>query len=186
MFIDLRGLGIVSMVVIVATSALPLFGLTLDWQDSVSHAWVGSRRRWLWMATLFSLAGTNLCVSLAFWVVPHYQLPAFMYGIICLAWIAFMGVAWIPMRNRPGEHSYSNGHFIGGAVLATAAIFAMATVAWFGQSVSGPARLACYLAMAFALVWPLLFTSLLKRYFLALESLIAVAFSIAIVLLLTT
>lgn len=186
MILDLRGLGLISIAAIVVTSALPLLGAPLDWQDSVSHSWAGSRRRWLRMATLFSLAGTGLCVSLAFWVIPHYHLPAFMYAVILLAWVAFMGVAWIPMTNRPGEHSYSHGHFLGGSVLATSAILAMAVVVWFGVDVSSPARLVCIMAMTFALAWPLLFISPAKRFFLALESLIAMTFSTAVVLLLTT
>jgi hypothetical protein len=107
-----------------------------------------------------------------------------MYGVIAVAYAAFMGVAWIPMTERPGEHSYRHGHFLGGSILATLAIVSMATVVWFGVSVPIAARVACIAAMILAAGWPLLFFSPARRIFLILESLIAVTFSAAVVLLL--
>ena len=107
-----------------------------------------------------------------------------MYAIILAAYIAFMAVAWLPMTDRPGEHSYLHGHFLGGSALATLAIAAMATVALFGSNVPVETRVVCGAAMVLAAGWPLLFIGPARRIFLAFESLIAVTFSVAIVLLL--
>jgi len=181
---DLRWLGLISIATIVAVAAVPLLSGPLDWQDSVSRSWSKSLRRWLAIAIVMSLAGTGICTSLAFWVTPHYHLPAFMYGVIAVAYVAFMSVAWIPMTERPGEHSYLHGHFLGGLIITILALVAMATVVWFGVSVPMAARVACIAAMVLAAGWPFLFFGPGRRIFLLLESLIAVTFSMAVVLLL--
>jgi hypothetical protein len=184
MILDLRWLGIVSMVVIVMAAAVPPLSGPLDWRDSVSRTWTRSRRKWLVLAVLMSLAGTGLCVSLAWWVVPHYHLSALMYRVIAAAYLAFMGVAWIPMTDRPGEHSYWHGHFLGGTVLATLAVVAMAGVLWSGMGVSPVARMLCWVSMVLAAGWPFLFFSSARRMFLVLESVIALAFLVAVTMLL--
>lgn len=180
----MRLLGLVSIAVIVVAAAVPLLGKPLDWQDSVSHSWAGSARKQQVMAVVMSLAGTGICTSLALWVIPRYHLPAFMYGVILAAYLAFLGVALVPMTERPGEHSFWHWHFLGGSSLATLAIVAMGTVAMFGTTVSLETRIVCFVAMVFAAGWPLLFFTRARRIFLALESLIAVTFSVAIILLL--
>lgn len=181
---DLRLLGLISIAAIVVVAAVPLLSQPLDLQDSVSRSWSRSRRTWLVTAIAMSLAGTGISTSLAFWAIPHYSLPAFMYAVVAIAYIAFMGIAWVPMTDRPGEHSYWHGHFLGGSVVATLAIVAMATVVWFGASVPAAARIACIAAMMLAASWPFLFIGPARRVFLLLESSIAVAFSVAAVLLL--
>jgi hypothetical protein len=107
-----------------------------------------------------------------------------MYVVIVLAYVAFMSVAWIPMMDRPNEHSYWHGHFLGGSALATLAVVAMAIVVWSGVDVPVIARIVCFAAMVLAAGWPLLFFTPLRRAFLVLEGLIAMTFSVAIVLLL--
>lgn len=183
---DLRWLGLASILVIILASAIPLLGKPLDWQDSVSHSWVGSRRKWLTLATLLTIGGTGLCVSLALWAVPHYDLPVLLYGIIALAYAGMLAVAWVPMTDRPGEHSMLHGHFLGGSALATLAIIALASVIWFGTDVRSATRIASFIALLFAASWPLLFISPARRIFLALESLIAMSFLAALVLLFVT
>jgi|GEM_PF-4911928 len=147
---DLRWLGSASILLMVLTSATPLLGKPLDWQDSVSHSWIGSRRKWLTLATLLTIGGTGLCISLALWVVPHYDLPALLHGVIALAYIGLLAVAWIPMTDRPGEHSMTHGHFLGGSILATLAIIAMASIIWFGTDVPQATRVASFVAL---LLW---------------------------------
>lgn len=186
MDISLRWLGLLSMLTIVITAAIPLTKQPLDWQDSVSHTWVGSRRTLLLMASIFSLAGTGLCASLAFGVVPHFHLPTLLYAVIFLAWVSFMAVAWIPMEYRPGEHSYAHGHFLGGAVLATSAILAMGLIAWRGVEVPTVPHVSCIVAFVLACLWPLPFTRPFKRFFLVIETLVALSFAVTVVLLLTT
>jgi hypothetical protein len=184
MILDFRWLGLISIVLIVGAAGVTLFRGPLNWQDSVSYSWARSYRRWLMLAAVMSLAGTGICASLVFWVVPYYHLPVLMYGVVAAAYVAFMAVAWIPMKDRPGQHSYWHGHFLGGSVLATLAIIAMAMVVLNGVNVPILVRVVSFIAMVFAACWPLLFFSPAKRMFLVLESLIALTFSTAIVLLL--
>jgi hypothetical protein len=184
MISDLRWLGLVSMVTIVVAAGIPLLSGPFDWQNSVSNSWTSSHRIWLTLAIVMSLAGTTGCASLAWWVIPHYHLPMLMYAVIALAYVAFMSVAWIPMVNRPGEHSYWHGHFLGGSALATLAVIAMILIVWCGVGVPMATRIVCFAAMVLAAGWPLLFFTPLRRAFLVLEGLIAMTFSVAIVLLL--
>lgn len=173
---DWRWLGLISIVVIIATAATPLFGGQLDWRDSLSRSWTGSRRTWLIMAAIMSVAGTGVCTSLALWAIPYYQLPAIMYGIIGVAYAAFMGVAWMPMAERPGEHSYWHGHFLAGSIVATLAFVAMAVIVCVGKALPPIAWVVCALSMILTAGWPLLFFKPARRIFLPLESLIATTF----------
>ena len=117
------------------------------------------------IAVVLSLAGTVLCISLALWVVPHYRLPDYMYALILLAYAALLGVAWVPMTERPGEHSYRHGHFLSGSVRPPSGALASVT------------------SMVLAIGWPLLLVEPARRAFLVLESLIAVSFAVAVSLL---
>lgn len=176
MFSDLRWLGLASTVAAVIAAAVPLLGKPLDWQNSVSYSWAGSRRQFFVLAVVMSLAGAGMCAGLMGWVIPHYHMPALMYGVTAVAYVALMGVAWVPMTDKPGEHSYLHPHFVGGAVLATLAIVAMASVAWFSMNVTTATRLLSLLAVVLAGCWPLLFFSPARRVFLILEGLIALTF----------
>jgi hypothetical protein len=171
------------MTVIVAASALPLLRGPLDIRDSVSRTWSGSRRRWLTLAMVMSVAGTGMCASMGFWLVPYYDLPALTYAVIALAYVAFMGVAWVPMLERPGDHSYLHKHFLGGAALATLAIVAMAIIVFSGKDVPRAAWMACLVSMILAAGWPLPFTRRLRGVFLLIEALIALSFAAAVILL---
>jgi len=184
MVLDYRWLGIISMIIFVLAAGVPLLGGPLDWQDSVSHSWTKSQHKWLLFGVLMSLAVTGACISLVLWLIPHYHLPSLTYGVIALVYVASFAVIWIPMTDRPGQHSYWHGHFLGGGGLCTLAVIAMAIVLWFGINVSNVARIACFVAMIFAVSWPLLFFSPARRMFLVLESLIAVTIWAAIMLLL--
>jgi len=125
-----------------------------------------------------------MCTGLIVWSIPHYHLPELMYGVVAVAYVALMGVAWVPMTEKPGEHSYLHPHFLGGATLATLAIVAMVSVTWFGLGVPTPARVLSFSAMVLAACWPLLFFSPARRVFLVFESLIALAFLGTLTLLL--
>lgn len=184
MISDLRWLGLVSTVTAVVAAGVPLLGKPLDWQNSVSYTWAGSRRQFLVLAVVMSLAGAGMCAGLIAWVIPHYHMPALMYGVTVVAYIALMGVAWVPMTDKPGEHSYLHPHFVGGATLTTLAIVAMASAAWFGVNVPPAARVLSILAVVLAACWPLLFFSPARRAFLLLESLIALTFFGTLALLL--
>ena len=184
MILDYRWLGIISMIIFVLAAGVPLLGGPLDWQDSVSHSWASSQHKWQIFGVLMSLAVTGACISLVLWLIPYYHLPALMYGVIALVYVASFAVVWVPMTDRPGQHSYWHGHFLGASVLATLAAIAMATVVWFGLNVSNAARIACFVAMILAVSWPLLFFSPARRMFLVLESLIALMILVAIMLLL--
>lgn len=172
------------MVTIVVAAGVPLLGKPLDWQNSVSYSWSGSRRQWLVTAIVMTLAVTGTCTSLVWWLIPHYHLPAVMYGFVVMGYVAAMGVAWAPMTDRPGEHSYLHAHFLGGAAVATLAFVILAIVLWFGVSVPTTARTVCIAAMILALCWPLLFFTPARRVFLALESVLALTISAAVILLL--
>jgi hypothetical protein len=184
MISDLRWLGLASTVIAVVAAGVPLLGKPLDWQNSVSYSWTGSRRKFLILAVVMSFAGAGMCAGWIEWIIPHYHLPALIYGVVAIAYIALMGVAWVPMTDKPGDHSYLHPHFVGGAALATLAIVAMASVAWFGVNVPVAARVLSFSAMILAACWPLLFFSPARRAFLLLESLIALTFFGTIVLLL--
>lgn len=184
MILDFRVLGLVSMAVFVITAGLPVLSGSVDWQNSVSYTWSDTRRRFILVGLVMSLAVTAVCISLWFWLIPHYHLPVVTYLLMGLAYVAAMGVLWVPMRERPGEHSFRHIHFLGGATLATIAAVMMAIVLWFGVSVSYLSRIACVVAMLFAVCWPLLFLTSAKRAFLVLESFIALSSSAAIIFLL--
>lgn len=185
MLLGLRWLAAVSTITAVVAAGVPLLGAPLDWQNSVSYSWSGSRRKFLTLAIVMSLAGAGICAGLVSWVIPHYRLPVLMYGVVAVAYVALMSVAWVPMNNRPGEHSFLHGHFLGGALLATLAVVAMVCVVWFSTDVPVLTRAMSCLTMLLAASWPLLFFSPARRAFLVLESLIALTFFGTILLLLS-
>ena len=180
---DVRWVALVSTVTAVISAGAPLLGTPLDWQNSVSYSWSVSRRKFLVVGAILSLAGAGMCAGLLLWVIPHYHLPRLMYGIVVVAYIALMGIAWVPMDERPGEHSYFHYHFLGGGLIASLAIVAMASVVWFSTGVPYVTRVTAFLAMVFAIGWPLLFIGPAKRVFLAFESLIALTFLGTVILL---
>lgn len=185
MIFDLRKLGVASMIVFIATAGLPLLGGPVDWQNSVSYTWSGTKPKFLLVGVIMSLAVTCICASFLFWLIPFYHLPTLpSIAIIAVAYVAAIGVLWVPMRDRPGEHSFRHPHYIGGVTLATLAALFLAIVVWFGVNMSSLTRIACFFAMVLAACWPLLFFTKAKRVFLALESLIALSSSVAIILLL--
>ncbi len=181
MVLDYRWLGIISLIIFVVAAGVPLLGEPLDWQDSVSRSWVRSRSRWLLVAVVMR---TGTCISLVLWLIPRYHLPALTYGVIAVVYVISFAVIWVPMTDRPGQHSYWHGHFLGASALSTLAAVTMAIVVWYGVNVSNAARIACFVAMILAVSWPLLFFSPARRMFLLLESLIAFTISVAIMLLL--
>jgi hypothetical protein len=128
-------------------------------------------------------AGIGVCGALAAWAVPHYFLPVWLYGVIALAFGAYLGVAWIPMTDAPGAHSVRHGHFLGGSILATLAIAAMAGVAIGGHGVGPVAHLVSLAAGVTAAGWPALFLPQFRRWFLIGECTIAAVFCAAIVCL---
>jgi hypothetical protein len=185
MFLGLRWLAAVSTVTAVMAAGTPLLSGPLDWRNSVSYSWTRSRRKFLALAIVMSLAGVGISIGWMFWIIPHYHLPTLMYGVVAVAYVALMGVAWVPMNYRPGEHSYLHGHFLGGSLMATLAAIAMACVVWFGTDISVVTRIVSSLSMLLAASWPLLFFSPARKAFLVLESLVALSFFSAIMLLLS-
>ena len=184
MVLDYRWLGIISLIIFVVAAGVPLLGEPLDWQDSVSRSWARSRSKWLIVAVVMSFAVTGTCISLVLWLIPRYHLPALTYGIIGIVYVISFTVTWVPMTDRPGQHSYWHGHFLGASALSTLAAVTMAMVVWFGVNVSNAARIVCFVAMISAVSWPFLFFSPARRMFLLLESLIALTIAVAIMLLL--
>ena len=183
MVLDYRWLGIISMIIFVVAAGAPLLGRPLDWQDSVSHSWARLQHKWLQFGLVMSLAVTGACMSLVLWLIPYYHLPIVMYGVIAIIYVISFAVIWIPMKDRPGQHSYWHGHFLSAGVISTLAVITMAIVLWFGINISNIARIACFVAMILSACWPLLFFNPVKRIFLVLESLMALTISVAIILL---
>jgi hypothetical protein len=184
MVFGFRELGLVSMIIFVAAAGLPLLGEQIDWQNSVSYTWARTRRRFVIVGLVMSVAVTLICASFWFWLVPHYRLPFFTYPLIVAAYTASIGVLWVPMHERPGEHSIRHLHFLGGAILATLAAIFLATVVWGGANVPSTLRFVCVIAMLLAALWPLLFITPARQRFLVGESLIALSSSVAIMFLL--
>lgn len=180
----LQWLGLLCITTIALVAAMPVFKGPLDWQDSVSITWSRSRKTWLATAITMSLAGTGLCTSLAFWLIPHYKLPIVSYCIIAMAYIAFMCIAWVPMTEQPGEHSYLHGHFLGGATLATLAVAALAIIVWSGVGISPIVRIFGVISMIITASWPSMFFGPTRRIFLLHESAIAILFCTTTILLL--
>jgi hypothetical protein len=183
MHTDFRWIGLISAVIAVITAGIPLLMQPLDWGSSVSNSWAGSRRKFVTIAIVMSLTGAGMTLGWILWIIPFYQLPKLMYVIVSIAFIGLTAVAWVPMKERPGEHSLLQKHFLGGAAMVTLAIVAMACVTWYGSNITTATRAVSFDAMIFSACWPLLFFTRAKRIFLPLESLIALSFFMTLILL---
>jgi hypothetical protein len=176
-------LGLVSLAMFIAAAGFPLLLAPLDWRGSVSYSWSSSFRTYLSVAATITLGTTGVCITLTLWTIPHFQLPKVMYGILGITYITAMIVAWWPIKEQPGKHSYLHAHFLGAAALAMLALATMACVVFGGTNVMSYTKAVCFVAMILAASWPLLFFSPLRRIFLAVESVIALSICLALVLL---
>lgn len=140
-----------------------------DSSRSVSQVWARSRRSYIFTGVSMSVFGALLCLSLVGWHIPAYRLPTLMYPLVALAYLALLAIAWVPMTEKPGEHSLLHPHFLGGAFVATGAIVGFACILLARPAVPTASYWSTAVSLAYASMWPLFMTVRLRRFFLLLE-----------------
>src|SRR4051812_18342422 len=96
--------------------------------QSVSQTWSLSTKGHLLISIVLTVFGAGLCAFIVGWLVPTYVLWPGMYAVTLAGYLAVLGIAWFPITEKPGEHSFRHPHFIGGAVAACGAIVAYTSI----------------------------------------------------------
>jgi hypothetical protein len=126
----LQWVGVVSLAAIVFTGVLPLMGKPFDPSRSVSQSWGETEQFHLFMGAVLTIAGAGFCAFVPGWLMPVYHLPAFMYVVTVLAYLAVLAVAWAPITEKPGEHSLRHPHFVEGRRPRSSSRCAMLQFCW--------------------------------------------------------
>lgn len=166
---ELRWLGVIALSGMLATALLLLVTQQFDPSSSVSQSWSRSKRAFLFMGISMSVFGALLCVSLLGWTIPHYGLPVLLYPLVLLAYLALLVIAWVPMVEKPGEHSWLHPHFLGGGVVATGALVGFLLILQASPPVPPVSYWLTVLALAYGLLWPVFMLEKVRKYFLVLE-----------------
>lgn len=166
---SLRWLGVVALAGMLAAALLVLLTQQFDASRSVSQSWSRSRRAYVFMGVSVTVFGALLVVSLMGWTIPHYGLPWLMYPLVSLAYLALLVIAWVPMIEKPGEHSLLHPHFVGGGIVATGAAIGFLLILLAKPAVPALSFWITVAALSYGALWPLFMTRHLRRYFLVLE-----------------
>lgn len=164
-----RWLGLVALAGMLLTALLLLLTQKFDPSRSVSQSWSRSRRAYIFMGASVTVFGAMLTASLLWWTIPTYHLPALMYPLVTLAYLALLVIAWVPMFEKPGEHSLLHPHFISGGIVATGAAIGFLLILLARPAVPPVSYGAALIALAYGSLWPLFMTERWRRYFLVLE-----------------
>lgn len=175
-----RWIGLISLLLILIAGVVPVLLAPKRLHGTVSQAWAGVPR-WI-VGPVMTLGALGVCAGIAGWIIPTYALPTFMYGVVALAFVAMLFIAWVPMHEAPGEHGLVHAHFIGGAGLATLAVVSLGTVV-ASDLVPAGIRILGGAGAGIAACWPVLYLTNLKRYFMVAEILIAGVFSWCLIML---
>lgn len=176
----LQWFGIISLGVIVIFGAAPLLRKPFDPTESVSQSWGGMPSTHRLLGIILTLFGAGFCAFLTGWLIPVYHLPTFMYGLTAVAYLALLSIAWIPITEKPGEHSLRHPHFVGGALGATGITISYMAILISQPTVPPVSRFLTIVALIYSLCWPLFFLRPARRAFLILECLFVLLFVLVI------
>ena len=180
----LRWLGVLSLGIILAAGLWPLKGRLFDDPGrSVSQSWSAVRKPRL-LGTLLTVAGAGLCAFIVGWLTPMYRLGPLMYVLAAVGFLGLLAVAWVPIAERPGEHSLKHPHFIGGVAAANVAVVAYILIICAAPKVPPISYNLAVIALIFSASWPVFFVKGVRSYFLVLEG-VFVLLLVAVMLLLT-
>ena len=175
-----RVIGFVSLTTILVLGIWPVLRAPIALHGTVSQTWTVPRNRRRWFSWALSVAGLGTGAGIAGWLIPHFGLSPLLYVITVLACAAMQLVAWVPLHDLPGEHSWRHGHFIGGAALATLAALALGLLAFVPSRIPPAVAVVSAVAAGIAASWPVWYVSHLKRYFLLAEITTAGLFSLVV------
>ena len=172
----LRWAGIVSLAVIVISGAIPVFRTVTRPGQSVSQTWSSDTRGHRLISIILTVFGAGLCAFMVGWLIPTYQLWPGMYAITLVGYLAILGVAWFPMTEGPGEHSFWHPHFIGGAVTACGAIIGYTAILLANADIPPFSYRLTLIALLCTAAWPLFFLREVRNYFIVLEVIVVMLF----------
>lgn len=165
----LRWAGPFSLAGIIVCGTIPALKTLKSPGQSISQSWaIVGKQRWFTSAAL-TVFGAGLSASVIGWLVPTYKLWAGMYLVTSLSYLACLTVAWFPMMEKPGEHSYWHPHFIGGATVAYGAVAGYAIILLAGAPIPPISRYLTVSALIYSALWPIFFHRAVRKYFIYLE-----------------
>lgn len=176
----LQWAGVVSLCAIVLFGVLPLLRGPFDPARSVSQSWGETRRTHLALGVVLTVFGAGFCAFFAGWLIPTYNLPAFMYVVTAAAYLAVLVVAWVRIVEKPAEHPIHHPHFVGGMVGATGIAFSYVTILLTASPLPQISRNLILIALIYSICWPLFFLRRVRDYFLILECLFVFLFVIVV------
>lgn len=147
---------------------------------SVSQVWAHSRRSYLLMGIIMSVFGLIFCVSMLYWLLPTYRLATIMYPLVMASYIALLFIAWVPMKEKPGQHSMMHLHFLGGGFVATGALIGFLVIVSARPMVPPVSYWLAVAAIPYTAAWPLFMSAWLRQYFLVLEIGMVIFFALVI------
>lgn len=181
---SLRFVGIISLLIVVVSGAMPVFQTITSLSQSVSQTWTANESTRRLISVVLTIFGAGICAFMAGWLIPTYQLWPGMYLVILLGYIAVLGIAWVPMTESPGEHSFKHPHFVGGAAAACGAIIGYAAILLANGDVPQTSYYITLAALIYTAMWPLFLLRGVRNYFIVLE-VILVLFFVAVIAALT-
>lgn len=128
-------IGTASLVAVLLLGLLILIRNPTDSTLSISN-YIASKQHYFWiMGLALTFGGAVFYGFIVFWLIPHYELPAFTYWLLLVAFIGQLCVAWIPTtRTSPRWKRYL--HNCGGLTVGTVMVACLWIVATTGNSMS--------------------------------------------------
>jgi len=181
---SLRWIGLLSLAAILAASIGPVIKSVSSAGQSISQLWAAAEKHHLLISVVLTVGGAGLCAYILGWLIPTYKLWPGMNFVALAGYLAILAVAWFPMIEAPGLHSWRHPHFIGGAVVAYGAVVGYLVILLSGTGIPHPSRIIAVIALAYSAFWPVLFLPGIRNYFMILETILVVLF-IAVIATLT-
>ena len=113
----LRWVGPLVMLLVVAGGIWALLKYKLGKDSSISSHISEDRNLYVVMGLLLTFGGALFYLFIAFWLVPTYNLHPITFVLLIVAFIAQLGLAWVPENRR-----FHTLHFISAAVVAVSMI----------------------------------------------------------------
>ncbi len=183
---SLRWVGI-SMMILVCTGGL--YALITQYKSvhsSISYSIAQNKNLYILMGILLSIGGGLFYLFLAFWLMPHYAIQPIGYLILITAFVAQLGLAWIPLDRK--RRKLELAHVVGGGTVSICMILFLTLVSLTATNLNSTVAviltiylLACYPYLLFFLF----FKKHRYRYFLLFESFFVGGFGVICILLAT-
>jgi hypothetical protein len=116
----LRWAGAIILFIMLAFGTFILFRYPLGKQASISRHIASNPWHYLLMALLLTIGGGIFYGFLIFWLVPTYHISPVIYGLLAIAFIAQLTLAWVPdkLPTTPSNRRLHLLHFTGGVIVA--------------------------------------------------------------------